>query len=277
MAKKNAGTGIGGKAGNLNKAGWGEFNNHPRWGGGMIMESLEERCTMDPLPNLILQLNDLTTQYEAHRILTGGSVHGAADATNIVTAATATDEATAYTLANDLKTQYEAHRVLTAGSVHGAADSTNTIAAADATTLATLVTLTEELFDEYEDHRVLTAGSVHGGADSTNAATTANYTGYTCTTAIFPAGSLGWGCNTYVHKTMATAVNFDVGVVGTLTRFATNELDTTGKADQNLSVDEIDTAVAVVITPDVTPTSRDGVVLVQIHFMRLQALTSGEL
>lgn len=31
--------------------------------------------------------NDLKTQYEAHRVLTTSSVHGAADATNVVTAA----------------------------------------------------------------------------------------------------------------------------------------------------------------------------------------------
>jgi hypothetical protein len=277
MAKKNPSTGYGGKAGNINKTGWGEFNNHPRWGGGLIIESLEERCTMDPLPNLILQLNDLKVQFNAH-VDEEGTIHDADVSAGAIATADATTEATAYVLANALKAAYTTHIALGNGAGHvNGADVTNTVAAADATTLATLVTLTEELVVDYEAHRVLITTTAHGTADSTNAVTESNYAGYTCTTAIFPAGSIGLGCNTYVYKGMATAVNFDVGVTGALTRFAENELDTTGKADQNLSVDEIDSAVALVLTPDVTPTSRDGVILAQIHYIRLQALTSGEL
>lgn len=113
-------------------------------------------------------LNELKTDYEAHRVLTAGGVHGAADSTNAVTAANATTTATAVTLANDLKTQYEAHRILTASSEHGAADSTNVITAADSTDLATVLVLANDLKTQYEAHRVLTAGSVHGAADSTN-------------------------------------------------------------------------------------------------------------
>jgi hypothetical protein len=81
------------------------------------------------LDTAIALLNDIKTQYEAHRVLTAGSVHGAADSTNVVTAADATNLATLITLADDLRTQYEAHRVLTAGAVHGAADTTNAVTA----------------------------------------------------------------------------------------------------------------------------------------------------
>lgn len=119
----------------------------------------------------ILLVNDLKVQYEAHRVLTTGGVHGAADSTNVVTSSDATDLASAITLANDIKTQYNAHRVLTAGSVHGAADTTNVVSSADATTLATLITLVNEIRVDYEAHRVLTSGGVHGAADSTNVVT----------------------------------------------------------------------------------------------------------
>jgi len=119
-------------------------------------------------------VNDLVTQYEAHRVLITDSVHQAADTTNEVTAATATNLATAITLANDLKAQYEAHRADT--TPHAVADSTNTVSADDATTLATLITLVNELRTDYEAHRVLTGGSEHGAADATNAATVAAVT-----------------------------------------------------------------------------------------------------
>lgn len=123
------------------------------------------------LTELYTLANDLKDQYEAHRVLTTGTVHGAADATNVVTAADATTQATLYLLLNDLKAQYEAHRVLTTSSVHGAADATNVVSAADATTLATAITLANELKVDYEAHRILTAASVHGAADATDVVT----------------------------------------------------------------------------------------------------------
>jgi hypothetical protein len=116
----------------------------------------------------ILLVNDLKAKYEAHRVLIAGSVHGAADNTNAVTAPNATSLATANTLANDIKTQYNAHRVLTTGGVHGAADTTNVVTSANATDLATLITLVNEMRTDYEAHRVLTSGGVHGASDTTN-------------------------------------------------------------------------------------------------------------
>lgn len=128
------------------------------------------------LDEVIALANDIKAKYNAHRILTAGSVHGAADSTNVTSAPNATNLATAITLLNELRTDYEAHRVLTSGSVHGAADSTNTISAPVASNLATAVTLANDLRTKYEAHRVLTAGTVHGGADSTNAAAVAAVT-----------------------------------------------------------------------------------------------------
>jgi hypothetical protein len=113
-------------------------------------------------------LNDLKTQYEAHRVLTG-SHNGNSDGTNTITEDDATTVATAIDLANDLKTQYEAHRVL--NPHHTNDDTSNTVSAADATDYDTCVTLATELRVDYEAHRQLTAGPVHDNADNTNTVT----------------------------------------------------------------------------------------------------------
>lgn len=125
---------------------------------------------------LVTLANELRTDYEAHRVLTAGSVHGAADNTNAVAASAASDLPTAITLLNEIKADYNAHRILTAGSVHGAADSTNVVATADATDAQTAITLAIALKTAYNAHRALTAGSVHGAADSTNVTSAANPT-----------------------------------------------------------------------------------------------------
>lgn len=116
-------------------------------------------------------LNEIKTDYEAHRVLTAGSVHGAADSTNTITAANATDSPTRVALANDLRAKYEAHRILTSGGVHGAADTVDVITAPVATDDASALILALDLKAKYNAHRVLVAGSVHGLADSTNAVT----------------------------------------------------------------------------------------------------------
>jgi len=121
-------------------------------------------------------LNNLKTKYNAHRVLTGSSVHGAADSTNVVSAADADTKAKAVTLANAIRTEYEAHRILTTSSVHGAADATNAVTVAAVTSASTWVeiaALADNIRTKYEAHRILTAGSVHGAADNTNSATVA--------------------------------------------------------------------------------------------------------
>ena len=117
--------------------------------------------------------NDLKSKYNAHRVLTTGGVHGAADSTNAVTAANATDAASCRALANDLKAKYNAHRVLTAGGVHGAADTANAVTAADATSDATMQNLLNQLKAAFEHHRQL-GPYVHGVVDSGNALATSH-------------------------------------------------------------------------------------------------------
>lgn len=51
--------------------------------------------------------NGLKTTYEAHRVLT--TLHATADATNTISAATATDLATSITMLNELKLDINAH------------------------------------------------------------------------------------------------------------------------------------------------------------------------
>lgn len=171
---------------------------------------------LDIFPGLDLAItlvNELKADYNAHRVLTAGGVHGAADSTNAVTSADATDLASANTLANEIKTDYEAHRVLTAGSVHGAADSTNVVTAADATDLSTLITLVNDLRTQYEAHRVLIAGSVHGAADSTNTVSAAAVGG-TTQVHVFTAAQLpsqttaAIGAVTTLGTVAATATTF---------------------------------------------------------------------
>lgn len=120
---------------------------------------------------LFTLLNELKTDYEAHRVLIAGGVHGAADVANVVTAANATNIATAIALANDIRTQYEAHRVLIGGGEHGAADNTNAITAPVATNGLEALTLALDLKAKFNAHIVLTTGGVHGAADSTNTTT----------------------------------------------------------------------------------------------------------
>lgn len=124
-----------------------------------------------PIADVYVLLNELKTDYNAHRVLTAASVHGGADSTNVVAAANATTKATAITLANELKTDFNLHIATTAGSVHGAADATNPVVLADLTSTATwseIMAMADSIRAKYEAHRVLTAGSVHGAADATN-------------------------------------------------------------------------------------------------------------
>lgn len=124
-----------------------------------------------PIADTYVLLNELKTDYNAHRVLTDASVHGAADSTNVVDAANATTKATAITLGNQLKEMFNAHIILIAASVHGAADETNTIVLDDLESDATwseIMAMADALRAGYEAHRVLTTDSVHGAADSTN-------------------------------------------------------------------------------------------------------------
>jgi hypothetical protein len=119
--------------------------------------------------DFIALTNDCAAQYEAHRVLTAGGVHGAPDGTNAIAVTNpATDNAEAIALANDIKAKYEAHRILIAGSVHGLADNSHVVSSPNATDWATMQTLINEIRTEYEAHRVFTTGGVHGAQDTVN-------------------------------------------------------------------------------------------------------------
>lgn len=80
----------------------------------------------------------------------GGPIHAAADSTNTVSAAAATDLATAYTLLNEMKTDFNAH--LSQAGVHANNDTTNAVATAIATTPATAAALANSLRDAFVAH-----------------------------------------------------------------------------------------------------------------------------
>lgn len=126
-------------------------------------------------------LNEAKTDYEANRVNTT-SHHGAADTTNVITAADADTKAKAITLANDLRTQLNAHMDFL-DSVHGAKDTTNPITLGALRVTATweeIADLANAIRTAYEAHRQV-VDSVHAGVDSTNVITAdAVNTNYFC-------------------------------------------------------------------------------------------------
>jgi hypothetical protein len=123
-----------------------------------------------PIADVYVLLNELKTDYAAHRVLTAASVHAGADSVDVVTAANATTKATSFALANDLKTQFNLH-LANVTSVHGAADTANPVVLADLTAASTwseIMAMADSIRTKYEAHRILTDGSVHGDADATN-------------------------------------------------------------------------------------------------------------
>lgn len=110
----------------------------------------------------IALVNACRTSYIAHiasacDAATGQGCHMAADATNTISAAVATDYASATTLANQLKTQFNAH--IGSTSAHPVADSTNTVSAANATTDASLANLVTQLKAKLNAHFAMAMSS----------------------------------------------------------------------------------------------------------------------
>ena len=94
-----------------------------------------------------------------------------ADASPAISAADATDLATAITLANAIKASLNTHEAsacdaTTGQGVHMAADATNTVTAANATDLTTLITLTTQERGKSISH--VGATTPHPVADATN-------------------------------------------------------------------------------------------------------------
>lgn len=97
--------------------------------------------------DLVATTNNLVTAYEAHRVsvfsaTTQLGAHGSSDTTNAVTAAVATDQATAITRANELKADLNAHIAVTAKHI---TSSSAAVAAADATDGPSLLTLLTDI------------------------------------------------------------------------------------------------------------------------------------
>lgn len=131
--------------------------------------------------DVVALANDLKAQYNAHR--TSTVFHAAADSTNAVTSANATDLATAVTLLNEIRGDYNAH--LTQSGVHQLNDTLNAVSAAAATNLQSAVTLAHELKDRFNAHR--TQVGVHGHDDATNVDATAAATNQATTWALLNA------------------------------------------------------------------------------------------
>jgi len=132
--------------------------------------SVQNKTTF-PLAAYIAKVNDSAAMYEAHRVLTAGGVHGAADNTNAIAVTNpATTLAEAMALHDDHVAKHNAHRVLTAGGVHGAAD--NTYVPVAITNISDAVAQSSHMDNTYSQHRQLTAGAVHGAVDAVNVIST---------------------------------------------------------------------------------------------------------
>lgn len=125
------------------------------------------------LQTTISLVNALRADYEAHRVLVGGGVHGVADGINTITAPAASNLASLLLLVNDIATQYEAHRILTlpALNAHTVADALNALTATiPATTASEATALALDIQTQYNAHRILTLPTLntHGVADAIN-------------------------------------------------------------------------------------------------------------
>lgn len=93
----------------------------------------------------------LRTAYEAHRVLTAGSVHGAADAANGATvAAVGSLQTVVNNHLTQLKTQFNAHIIYMTS--HYVKDDSMAVSTAAATTLATSIALSNALKSSYNNH-----------------------------------------------------------------------------------------------------------------------------
>ena len=113
----------------------------------------------------ITLINQCRAAYEAHRqqeddAAGTGTVHAAADDTNVVTPTALTADATwaqIAALADAIRTAYEAHRVVTP-AVHANADGTNTVSASAVGNVQTVTnTLLNEEKTDFNAHIVLAA------------------------------------------------------------------------------------------------------------------------
>jgi len=129
---------------------------------------------------IVTLLNDLYTQYDAHRKNTGGSWHAAVDAVNYVgvpltITGSATDQEIVERL-NLLKSVVNDHVVNTTGGVHGSADTGDVSSAASATSTTTMdyaavIVLITDLRTKLIAH--MGSATYHAAADTVNLVTAA--------------------------------------------------------------------------------------------------------
>ena len=125
------------------------------------------------LATAIVRLNNLRTAFNAHVILTAGSVHAVADGGSVVATAACTNLQTALDLWRDLRLALSNHGDSSTAHVPGIG-----VAAIDGNlmpwteppqNLAELLTQTEELVALYDAHRIKTSFSApHANADASN-------------------------------------------------------------------------------------------------------------
>jgi hypothetical protein len=169
-------------------------------------------------------LDELKVDYEAHRILTAGSVHAGTDAVNLVTAANATTKALAILLANDLRTQFIANyaNVTAHHGADGSADAPTVAALVPGTaTWTEIAALADDLRASYEAHRVNLAGGIHGLADGTNTVT-ATAIGVVTTAAYAGQNELKGDFNAHIAESGTSHYMLDNSMAITVANASTN-------------------------------------------------------
>lgn len=117
---------------------------------------------------LAVKVNNARQNYEAHRVLTAGSVHLAADTVNAVTRNrdTSTNEG-AIAAVNDIRVNLAPHMLSVIA--HTKPDATDVLVAGTAIDVQSAHALLDNWWGVYESHRALVGSPlVHGAADATN-------------------------------------------------------------------------------------------------------------
>lgn len=123
--------------------------------------------------DILALLNAAKAQHNLHIVMVGSSEHTGADVTNPITAADATDEATAATLYADIRTQVLAHFALIGATGHTAADDSHADpgAATDWDDMSAGAILFKSIMNS---HMGITNLDAHDSQDVTNTSTAAD-------------------------------------------------------------------------------------------------------
>lgn len=114
----------------------------------VVLADLASTATWSQIQAMV---DAIRTGYEAHRVLTSGSVHGSADSTNTAgVAAVGSVQTVVNAWLTECKAKLNAHLILAAS--HVVLDNSNKVSTADATTLNTSIALANALKAAYNDH-----------------------------------------------------------------------------------------------------------------------------